>query len=83
MDTYTARKEHCPSLLAVSETISSQGAASLHAGSLSSDFRFAPVQEGGHTCSDIPIDRPAILFPLYTDAARVLPIGRVHLVDFV
>ena len=32
MDTYMAREGYCPSSLAVSETISSRGAASLHAG---------------------------------------------------
>lgn len=83
MDTYMAREEHCPSSLAVSGTISSRGAASLHAGGQKRGSRFAPVREGGHTRSNIGVDRSTVLFPLYAYATRVLPIGRVHLVHFV
>jgi len=81
--TYMAREGYCPSSLAVSETISSRGAASLHAGGQKRGSRFAPVREGGHTRSDVGIDRPTVLLPLYAYATRVLPIGWVHLVDFV
>jgi hypothetical protein len=52
-----AREERCPSSLPVSETIPSQGAASLHAGGQKRGSRFAPVREDGHTRSDVGIDR--------------------------
>ena len=86
MGTYMAREEHCPSSLAVSETISSRGAASLHAegGGSKAGFSVRSVSRGcGHTRSDVGVDRPSVLFPLYAYATRVLPIGRVHLVNFV
>lgn len=80
MDTCTARWGCCPSLLPVFEMRSSQGAASLYAVTLS---RFNATQDDEHTGSDIRIDGPSILLPLYAYATRVLPIGRVHFVYFM